>query len=238
METVSAASRTRLQGPADALVARRAPRVAPSALGQPPELGQGGWGRGGALGGCPEAPDAVPALGRPVGDAQVGGEVAGPCELLDAQVAGVLHPERPVHLHVPVQAAPRSKCPVACAAVWRGRFPARHCLHFQSDCDALSTLASTGTTYRLAPGHFQFAFTVNDLISAETRLLQILQPENYFENLVSQYVALPEVTNTLNMTSKRKILCSQNIPKTYAFLNLQNIETRKIQLFTVLFHFL
>lgn len=122
VETVSAASRTRLQGPADALVARRAPRVAPSALGQPPELGQGGWGRGGALGGCPEAPDAVPALGRPVGDAQVGGEVAGPCELLDAQVAGVLHPERPVHLHVPVQAAPRSKCPVARAAVWRGRF--------------------------------------------------------------------------------------------------------------------
>lgn len=63
-----------------------------------------------------EAAHAVPRLGRAMRDAQVGGEVAGPGKLLGAQVAGVLDPEGPVHLHVPVEAAARRKRPVARAA--------------------------------------------------------------------------------------------------------------------------
>lgn len=66
--------------------------------------------------GVSEAAHAVPRLGRAVCDAQVGGEVAGPGKLLGAEVAGVLDPERPVHLHVPVEAAARRKRPVARAA--------------------------------------------------------------------------------------------------------------------------
>lgn len=60
-------------------------------------------------------------------DAQVGGEVAGPGKLLGAQVAGVLHPEGPVHLHVPVEAAARRKRPVARAAEGAPRGPLFAC---------------------------------------------------------------------------------------------------------------
>lgn len=79
--------------------------------GQTDKAHRSGLRRGGhAEAGCPVP---QPALRAAVGDAQVRGQVAGPGKLLDAQVARVLDAQGTVHLHVPVQTAPRGEGPVA-----------------------------------------------------------------------------------------------------------------------------